>query len=159
MSPHAGVSGGVQIQCGVQQKSNRSPLQIVNDSALMILLLPGTAGDNDEKIYKILYNLCRHYCVIENPVLRDDDEKIMLDGNGQAKLLHADQDIRLAQEPFPLYPGEVLKQPVSPLKVVAANSALRLRAILDFEDASGEKRVAGDEWLFEGPGEWLGFCP
>ena len=38
------------------------------------------------------------------------------------------------------------------LKVVMANSALRLKAILDFEDESGEKRVAGDEWLFEGPG-------
>ena len=33
-----------------------------------------------------------------------------------------------------------------------ANSALRLRAILDIEDKD-EKRVAGDEWLFEGPGK------
>ena len=33
-----------------------------------------------------------------------------------------------------------------------ANSALRLRAVLDFEDQDGTKRVAGDEWLFEGPG-------
>ena len=45
-------------------------------------------------------------------------------------------------------------QPVTPLKVVPANSALRLRAILDFEDSeSGSKRTAGDEWLFEGPGK------
>ena len=93
----------------------------------------------------------RHYCVIENPIRRDKDEEVVLDANGQAKLQHADQEIRLAQEPFPLYPGEVLKQAVTPLKIVAANSALRLRAILDFED-DGEKRVAGDEWLFEGPG-------
>lgn len=37
-----------------------------------------------------------------------------------------------------------------------ANSALRLRAILDIEDKD-EKHVAGDEWLFEGPGKelWL----
>ena len=62
------------------------------------------------------------------------------------------QDIRLAQDPFPLYPGEVLKQSVSGLRVVMANSAIRLRAMLDFESESGEKRVAGDEWLFEGPG-------
>lgn len=33
-----------------------------------------------------------------------------------------------------------------------ANSAIRLRAMLDYESESGEKRVAGDEWLFEGPG-------
>ena len=57
----------------------------------------------------------------------------------------------MAQEPFPLYPGEALKQPITPLKIVVANHALRLRAILDIEDESG-KKTAGDEWLFEGPG-------
>ena len=96
----------------------------------------------------------RHYCVIENPVITDADEKPVFDGNGQAKLAHADQDIRLAQDPFPLFPGEVLKQPVSPLKVVVANSALRLRAVLDFEEEE-TKRTAGDEWLFEGPGTYI----
>lgn len=97
----------------------------------------------------------RHYCIIENPVLRNKDGEVVHDKSGQVKLSHADQEIRLAQEPFPLFPGETLKQPVSPLKVVAANSALRLRAILDFEDESGEKRTAGDEWLFEGPGTYI----
>lgn len=44
---------------------------------------------------------------------------------------------------------------VSQLKVVPANTALRLRAILDFQEEDGTRRVAGDEWLFEGPGtEW-----
>lgn len=59
------------------------------------------------------------------------------------------------QDPFPLYPGEVVKQVVTQLKVVHANTALRLRAILDFQETETTKRVAGDEWLFEGPGE---FC-
>lgn len=95
----------------------------------------------------------RHYCVIENPVQRSKEGDALLDKVGQVRLAHADQEIRLAQEPFPLYPGEVLKQPVTPLKVVAANSALRLRAILDYEDG-GDKRTAGDEWLFEGPGTY-----
>ena len=63
--------------------------------------------------------------------------------------------VRLSREPFPLYPGEVLKQAVTPLKIVTANTALRLRSILDFEDADGTKRVAGDEWLFEGPGTYI----
>ena len=40
------------------------------------------------------------------------------------------------------------------MKVVPANSALRLRAILDFEE-NGTKHVAGDEWLFEGPGTYI----
>ena len=123
----------------------------------------------------------RHYCIVENPVLRDADMKVVVDPNNQIKLRHADQvkkiqmtmyfltlykiwksvsepmllflkEIRLAQDPFPLYPGEVLKLNVTSLRVVMANSALRLRAVLDYEDESGEKRVAGDEWLFEGPG-------
>jgi len=94
----------------------------------------------------------RHYCVVENPVMRDSNGEIIVDSSGQARLCHADLDIRLAQEPFPLYPGEALKQPLTPLTVVVANSALRLMAILDFEDDNGDKRTAGDEWLFEGPG-------
>lgn len=97
----------------------------------------------------------RHYCIIENPVVKDKDGKVLFDESGQSKLSHADLEIRLAQEPFPLYPGEVLKQVVTPLKVIPANSALRLRAVLDFEDESEEKRVAGDEWLFEGPGTYI----
>jgi major vault protein len=52
----------------------------------------------------------RHYCIIENPVLKDKEQKVVFDESGQAKLLHADQEIRLAQDPFPLYPGEILKQ-------------------------------------------------
>lgn len=97
----------------------------------------------------------RHYCIIENPVLVDKAGVVQFDPNGQAKLSHADQEIRIFQEPFPLYPGELLKQPVTALKVVVANSALRLRSILDFDDDNGEKRIAGDEWLFEGPGKLL----
>jgi major vault protein len=93
----------------------------------------------------------RHYCIIENPILLDKDGRVVVDRHGQAKLQFADQDVRLAQAPFPLYPGETLKQSVTPLKVVLANSALRLRAILDFEDDK-EKKIAGDEWLFIGPG-------
>jgi len=97
----------------------------------------------------------RHYCTVENPVVRTGVGEVVLDDHGQAKLSHADLDIRLAREPFPLYPGEVLKQPITPLKVVLSNHALRLRAVLDIEDESGEKRTAGDEWLFEGPGTYI----
>ncbi|XP_058868235.1 major vault protein [Acipenser ruthenus] len=97
----------------------------------------------------------RHYCVIQNPVLRDADGRIEFDQLGQAKLRHADLEIRLAQEPFPLYPGEELQQDLTPLQVVFPNTALRLQALLDFEDDQGDKRVAGDEWLFEGPGTYI----
>lgn len=52
----------------------------------------------------------RHYCVILNPVARDTDGEVLFDQSGQAKLRHADLEIRLTQDPFPLYPGEEIQQ-------------------------------------------------
>ena len=129
-----------------------------NSNVTRVVVGPKTyiRQDNERIIYgpeRMITVPPRHYCIIENPALRGEDGSIVLDQHNQVKLNHADQEIRLAQEPFPLYPGEVLKQVVSPLKVVTANTALRLRAILDFEDDTGTKKVAGDEWLFEGPGK------
>lgn len=46
-------------------------------------------------------------------------------------------------------------QNVTPLQIVYPDTALRLQALLDFEEENAEKRVAGDEWLFEGPGNFL----
>ncbi|XP_028268081.1 major vault protein [Parambassis ranga] len=97
----------------------------------------------------------RHYCVVANPVARDDDHQVLFDQSGQAKLRHADLEIRLTRDPFPLYPGEELQQDVTPLQIVFPDTALRLQALLDFEVEGGEKRVAGDEWLFEGPGTYI----
>jgi len=79
----------------------------------------------------------------------------VIDSNGQVKLLHSDVDIRFAQEPFPLYPGESLKQAVTPLKVIEPNCALRLRAVLDFVDDQDQQIRAGDEFLFQGPGTYF----
>ncbi|XP_071267735.1 major vault protein isoform X1 [Salvelinus alpinus] len=97
----------------------------------------------------------RHYCVVLNPVARDDNGQVLFDQSGQAKLRHADLEIRLTQDPFPLYPGEEIQQNVTALQIVYPDTALRLQALLDFEDVGGEKRVAGDEWLFEGPGTYI----
>lgn len=97
----------------------------------------------------------RHYCVVENPAVRDKNGKVVLDSNGQVKLLHSDVDIRFSQEPFPLYPGETLKQNVTPLKVIEPNCALRLRAVLDFVDEQDQQIRAGDEFLFYGPGTYF----
>ncbi|XP_051742815.1 major vault protein isoform X2 [Ctenopharyngodon idella] len=97
----------------------------------------------------------RHYCVVLNPVARDDEGRVQFDASGQAKLRHADLEIRLTQDPFPLYPGEEVQKDVTPLQIVYPDTALRLQALLDFEEEGGEKRVAGDEWLFEGPGTYI----
>ena len=85
----------------------------------------------------------RHYCIIANPIARDEKGKLITDKNGQVKLRHGDEEIRFEQEPFPLYPGEKLFGKVTPLQVVAPNTALRLKATRDFVVGT-VKRAAGD---------------
>ena len=100
----------------------------------------------------------RHYCVVANPVDRDDAGQPVADRHGQIQLRYGDREVRLSQVPFPLYPGEVLEEEVSTLDVVERNQALRLRALRDFTDSAGTEpieRYAGDEWLFEGPGTYI----
>jgi len=99
----------------------------------------------------------RHYCEIKNPVNRKNGVPVT-DDKGQFKLRHEDTEIRFEQEPFALFPGEQLLGKVTPLKVVDANSALKLKAIRDFTLKQGEKEVkirAGDEWLFKGPATYI----
>lgn len=53
--------------------------------------------------------------MVANPVARDAQGTVLFDVTGQVRLRHADLEIRLAQDPFPLFPGEVLeKVPGSP---------------------------------------------
>lgn len=96
-----------------------------------------------------------HYCTVSNPVQRSAEGEIQFDTYGQAKLMHADLEVRLTQEPFPLYPGEALEVKVSKLRAVPTNTALRLRSIANFKSADGTKRWAHDEWLFTGPGTYI----
>lgn len=78
--------------------------------------------------------------------MRDEKGNPKVAEDGSVELRHGDEEVRIeVPEPFPLYPGETLYGKVSPLQVVAPNTALRLRAVRDFED-----KKAGDEWLFKG---------
>ncbi|HBK66713.1 MAG TPA: colicin uptake protein [Cyanobacteria bacterium UBA11166] len=108
----------------------------------------------------------RHYCLVANPVLRDEANRPIADEHGQIKLRYGDREIRFAQDPFPLYPDEELIGEITQLQVVERNQALRIKAIRDFTDTiivniDGESqtqtinRLAGDEWLFEGPGTYI----
>jgi len=102
----------------------------------------------------------RHYCMVANPVTRTGkDGAVAVDANGQALVRWGDEEIRFEQEPFPLYPGEKLSGRVTPLQVVAPNTAFRLRALRDFKDEEDPKKPiehhAGDEWLFCGPGTYI----
>jgi len=102
----------------------------------------------------------RHYCVIANPIVLDGDKQPEYDIIDEEhnikvfKLRHGDEEIRGERDPFPLFPGEKLIGKVSPLQVIAANAALRLRAIRDFEDDKAHIS-AGDEWLFPGPATYF----
>src|SRR3989338_4786706 len=93
----------------------------------------------------------RHYCRIANPVvLEEGTKKVCLDKYGSCVVRHGDEEIRYEQEPFPLYPGEVLVGKITPLKVVADLQALLIKCVRDFGD-----KVAGDEYLFSGPGTYI----
>jgi len=97
----------------------------------------------------------RHFCVITNPVMRDENQQVLFDTLGQARLQHAEDEVRLQQPPFPLYPGEEIKVKVTLLTVVSALTALRLKVSRDFIDKDNQQRRAGDEMLFEGPGTYI----
>ena len=70
------------------------------------------------------------------------------------RLQHADLEVRLSCDPFPLYPGEEMAVHVTKLRAVATNTALRLRALEDFTAADGVKHLTHAQWLFVGPGEY-----
>lgn len=72
----------------------------------------------------------RHYCVVLNPVARDDDKQVLFDQSGQAKLRHADLEIRLTQDPFPLYPGEEIQQVSDPLVYSQSNVKILHHSLL-----------------------------
>ncbi len=94
-----------------------------------------------------------HYCVISNPVVRDETGKPVLNKYHEYQILQGREEIRRSEdftEPFPLYPGEELVKDITPYKVVENNTALVIRAVRDFED-----KHAGDRWLFKGPGVYI----
>jgi major vault protein len=105
----------------------------------------------------------RQYCMIGNPVKLDAKGQPLVDGNGQYELRWGDTEVRggldEGLEPFPLYPGETMVGDVSPVLVVNAHNAIRLRATRDFEDTDQKNkkvtRPAGSEWLFEGPATYV----
>eukprot|EP01091_Cochliopodium_minus_P020282 TRINITY_DN881_c0_g1_i1.p1 TRINITY_DN881_c0_g1~~TRINITY_DN881_c0_g1_i1.p1 ORF type:complete len:855 (+),score=268.36 TRINITY_DN881_c0_g1_i1:57-2621(+) len=99
----------------------------------------------------------RHYCIIENPV-KVENGKFITDEYGNIQVRHGEKEIRETRAPFPLYPNEIIVGEVTPLKVIAPLTALRLRSLRDFDDSRfGEsvKRLAGDEFLIEGPATYL----
>ena len=100
----------------------------------------------------------RYYCIVKNPVLKDSEGEIIIDEYGMAKVKYGDKEIRTSEthpEPFPLYPLESLELEISKLPIIQPNYAYLLRALRDFVDDKNVSRVAGDQWLFYGPGIYI----
>lgn len=91
----------------------------------------------------------RHYCIVANPVFRDAQNLVLLDTTGQVRLRHADQEIRLAQDPFPLYPGEVLE------KVPAFPPSSQTQPALPHCPPTGKQGLVEGLWR----GDGYGFSP
>eukprot|EP01095_Lingulamoeba_sp_RSL-Kostka_P008698 TRINITY_DN2950_c0_g1_i1.p1 TRINITY_DN2950_c0_g1~~TRINITY_DN2950_c0_g1_i1.p1 ORF type:complete len:530 (-),score=170.31 TRINITY_DN2950_c0_g1_i1:35-1624(-) len=104
-----------------------------------------TCLDNEKVIFgpaQFLVIPPRHYCLIENPVIRNKEGEIVKDEYNQPKLNHGDFEVRTDNTPFPLYYGEKLYGSMKKLKIVEHNTALRVRAVRDFLqriDHSNEK--------------------
>ncbi|XP_038046157.1 major vault protein-like [Patiria miniata] len=98
-----------------------------------------------------------HYCRIKDPMSHYEKGQ-------QCELKHGQVEIRFHQDPFPLYPGEIIegaedlqafstrgyKKAIHHLPVVKVNQAIQLKAVLDHE-VDGVQRLAGDLWQLEGP--------
>eukprot|EP01127_Copromyxa_protea_P006738 TRINITY_DN1672_c0_g1_i1.p1 TRINITY_DN1672_c0_g1~~TRINITY_DN1672_c0_g1_i1.p1 ORF type:complete len:341 (-),score=48.22 TRINITY_DN1672_c0_g1_i1:297-1319(-) len=132
-----------------------------NTSIVRVEVGPQTyvCKDEESAVYgptKMVVIAPRHYITIKNPVLKDENGEVIQDKFGMAKLAWGDEEIRLEQEPFPLYPGELWDKQVKPLRIIPANTALRLKATRDFHDKYADReRKAGEEWYFKGPGTYF----
>ncbi|KAF2069013.1 hypothetical protein CYY_009670 [Polysphondylium violaceum] len=130
-----------RVEVGPQTFTRQDHERVLNTTPSSMILIPP-----------------RNYCIIDSPVIRDKSGALVLDKFNQPKLGHGDQEIRFSQDPFPLYPGEVLLSQPVPLQVVQTNTALRLKCLRDFVEVGADKKeiqhTAGDEWIFEGPGTY-----
>lgn len=92
------------------------------------------------------------YAVIADPIAEKKNPKT--DKHGSIIVRHGEQEIRTEDEypePFPLYPGEILKK-IDNLTIIPRDCALKIKANKYFETNGGEvKHEAGDEWLIYGP--------
>ncbi|TPP61697.1 Major vault protein [Fasciola gigantica] len=154
------MEGHHKERCAVIRIAQYQYVHVFNENTNVTRLVLGPRTYvclKDEKISVSPTNMISvppmHSCLVENPILKSPSGDPVFDANGQVKLRLGCTEYRFHQDPFPLYPGEKLKSSVEKLPVVNTNQALCLRALVDFVDGDGLQRIAGQRWLFEGPGE------
>ena len=66
----------------------------------------------------------RHYCIIQNPVLRDKDGRQVTDSVGQVKIRHGDEEIRFEQSLSPSSPVKPCLAKFLPCKLLLLTQLL-----------------------------------
>jgi len=132
------TSNVTRVEIGPQTFIRKDNEKVILAPTKMVIVPPGT------------------HCWVTNPAKKDKNDEPVKDTLNQVVLQFGELEVRLEQDPFPLYPGEVLTTPITALPVVPVLSALRLKVLRDFtdEDIKQDRRV-GEEFLFEGPGVYI----
>lgn len=99
------------------------------------------------------------YITVLNPVVISNTTVVFETINGKvsklAKLKFGEEEVRYSndyQDPFPLFPGEIILKDITIANVIGENEALKLLANRDFYDKiSSKHRKVGDEWILPGP--------
>lgn len=92
--------------------------------------------------------------IIKNPVLLDDKKRPVVNNDGTLKNIFGDMVVKTSEEfpdPFPLYPGEVLDGDVRKYTVVGKDEAMLIKVLRDYTDATGVKRIVGQDFQIKGP--------
>lgn len=103
------------------------------------------------------------YCIILNPVSKDESNNVLIDDYEQAELRVGDKEVRVGPSSFALYPGEILDGTIKKEYVLGSYDALKVLAKEPFIDnislseksKKEKKRNAGDEWLIKGPCKYI----
>lgn len=92
---------------------------------------------------------------ILNPIRKNEKGEVLYESFGQAKLKWGDEEIRTSidyKDPFPLYPGEMLKGQVTSFEMINSNEQAKLQAVRPYYDElKKKKRNPGDIWMIRGP--------
>lgn len=112
----------------------------------------------------------RHYCVIRNPIVQNEDGTPVFDDHGEVKVRFGETQVRVQddlgihqfktyKDPFPLYPYEVIEEQVKKCTILKDNEALRLKAIRPFKDErfGGIERFPEDTYQILGPSTYYPF--
>lgn len=112
----------------------------------------------------------RNYCVIRNPIVRDEEGNPVLDDHGETKVKFGQTEVRVEKDlgikqfqaypdPFPLYPYEVVEEKVKKCTTLKDNEALKLKAIMPFKDErfEGIERFPEDTYQILGPTTYYPF--